>query len=152
VTLSPCMACGAPIDGTRCTDCSTEQRKSYTFKPKATSTERGYDTAWRNLSERARRMQPFCTDCGREDRLTADHSPEAWRRHEAGLPIRLKDIEVVCIECNIDREPVGFQPTLERGRQLLLVLDDQQSHGHVLASSCPTHDGRSNGQMLPPCS
>jgi len=103
VTLSPCMACGAPIDGTRCTDCSTEQRKSYTFKPKATSTERGYDTAWRNLSERARRMQPFCTDCGREDRLTADHSPEAWRRHEAGLPIRLKDIEVVCIECNIDR-------------------------------------------------
>lgn len=48
-------------------------------------------------------MQPFCSDCGTSDNLTADHTPEAWERHDQGLAIRLQDIDVVCMMCNIKR-------------------------------------------------
>lgn len=48
-------------------------------------------------------MQPWCLDCGATEDLQADHSPEAWSRWERGLPIRLKDIDVTCAECNRKR-------------------------------------------------
>lgn len=48
-------------------------------------------------------MQQFCLDCGATEDLQADHSPEAWKRWEQGLSIRLKDIDVVCGPCNRKR-------------------------------------------------
>lgn len=103
MVLRPCITCGQPGEQTRCTGCQTEQEKTYAKAPKSSATSRGYDNRWRTLSLRARRIQPWCSDCGSDQNLTADHSPEAWRRFEAGLPIRLQDIDVVCIACNIDR-------------------------------------------------
>lgn len=90
--LKPCLTCGLPSDQSRCPD----------HRPKETRDRRarGYTDAWQRLSRRARTMQPFCSDCGATDDLQADHSPEAWRRHEAGKPIRLQDIDVVCGPCN----------------------------------------------------
>lgn len=87
--------------------------------------ERGYDYRWEKLSKRARKLQPFCTDCGRTDDLTADHSTEAWRRREAGLPIRLKDIDVVCRQCNTDRGAArGSAATDEhRNRDALTIIE-----------------------------
>ena len=35
---------------------------------------------------------------------------------------------VSAVECDVDREPVGFQTAPQRGGQLLLVFDDEQSH------------------------
>ena len=64
--------------------------------------ERGYDEAWRRLSARARRMQPWCSDCGRTDDLTTDHLPSAWERKAQGKPIRLEDVDVLCRPCNAD--------------------------------------------------
>ena len=93
--LKPCLECGDLTDGVRCTE-----HQVTTIEIKATSTARGYGTSWRKLSERARRMQPWCSDCGTDEDLTTDHSPEAWRRHDAGLPIRLSDVAVVCRSCN----------------------------------------------------
>ena len=69
----------------------------------APTTARGYGSAWQRLSARARRLQPFCSDCGATDDLTADHSPEAWERVAAGLPVRLADVDVVCRGCNSRR-------------------------------------------------
>ena len=94
--LKACADCGEPTEAARCTDCRPRDTK-----PSATS--RGYDSAWAALSRRARRLQPFCTDCGTTENLTTDHSPEAWRRKEAGLPIRLEDVDVVCRSCNARR-------------------------------------------------
>ena len=37
------------------------------------------------------------------DDLTTDHSPTAWKRREAGLAIRLRDVSVVCRRCNSER-------------------------------------------------
>lgn len=93
--LKPCTICGAPSDASRC----PEHPKLH--KHPARSPEgRGYDWAWVQLSKRARRMQPWCTDCGAVDDLTADHSPRAWQRKAEGLPIRLRDVDVVCRSCN----------------------------------------------------
>jgi hypothetical protein len=85
VTLRPCLDCGVPSASTRCT------------------AHRGYDSTWERLSKKARKLQPFCTDCGSTENLQADHSLEAWERRAAGKPIRLRDIDVVCGPCNVDR-------------------------------------------------
>lgn len=103
IPLKPCLSCGTPCENGRCTDCATENRKQYGNKRTGTATQRGYDRRWRLLSEKARRIQPWCSDCGSDKNLTADHSEEAWRRYNDGLPIRLKDVSVVCLPCNIDR-------------------------------------------------
>lgn len=103
MTLAPCLSCGEPGTGSRCRECQNDTERTYDRKPKTAASSRGYDRRWRNLSERARQVQPYCTDCGTEDDLQADHSPEAWRRYDAGLPIRLQDVDVVCGRCNIER-------------------------------------------------
>lgn len=96
--MRPCMDCGEPSENARC-----EQHTVATGGQKTSADSRGYDHAWRKLSQRARRMQPFCTDCGTTDDLQADHSPEAWARKLAGKAIRLKDVDVVCGPCNRKR-------------------------------------------------
>lgn len=92
MTYRPCIVCGEPCEGSRCSEHQVRKHQ--------TKTELGYDWRWFKLSRRARRMQDFCTDCGSTENLGCDHSPEAWARHEAGLPIRLQDVEVVCNDCN----------------------------------------------------
>lgn len=91
--LKACSECGEPSDQARC-----QQHRPTDDKP--TAQARGYDNAWNKLSARARRLQPFCSDCGATTDLQTDHSPEAWRRKAAGKPIRLADVTVVCGPCN----------------------------------------------------
>jgi len=93
VTLRPCLACGQPSAGPRCPAHTTH-------RPKPSPRQRGYDAAWDRLSKKARRLQPWCTDCGATDGLELDHLPTAWERHDAGLPIRLTDVQVCCGPCN----------------------------------------------------
>lgn len=92
MTLRPCLECGTPSDGPRCTE--------HTVDTKAPAAQRGYDWQWTKLSRRARRLQPFCSDCGATDDLQADHSAQAWQRKAAGKAIRLQDIRVICGPCN----------------------------------------------------
>ena len=115
--LSPCLGCGEPTEGTRCGPCAYKREQD---AERPTREQRGYDRRWRRLSERARRLQRFCSDCGATDDLTTDHSPEAWRRRSRGLAIRLQDVDVVCVACNnrrgrarpspSDSDPRGITP------------------------------------------
>ena len=119
---SVCAECGAvyvrETSGARCDDCKpTRERTAQRIvseSRRGTRRSRGYGAAWDRLSARARRRQPFCSDCGREDDLTTDHSPEAWARHERGLPIRLEDVDVVCNRCNAERGPARGPDALDR--------------------------------------
>ncbi|UUO03631.1 hypothetical protein M4D79_12115 [Mycolicibacterium novocastrense] len=95
MTLRPCLDCGQPATGPRCPE--------HTIDTKPTAHQRGYDIAWQRLSKRARRLQPFCTDCGSTEDLQCDHLPSAWARKAAGKSIRLQDVEVVCRACNLAR-------------------------------------------------
>lgn len=96
MTLKPCLDCGELGTGPRC--------KDHTTTPTKTSRQaRGYDAAWLRLSRQARRLQPFCTDCGTSEDLTTDHSVEAWQRKASGRAITLDLVEVVCRSCNARR-------------------------------------------------
>lgn len=104
------MQCGEPTeraDLTRgyCGDCRPEELRERERRGHAGRTKKdlGYDAAWDRLSQQARKRQRFCSDCGTTDDLTADHSPEAWRRKAAGKPIRLIDVDVCCRSCNAKR-------------------------------------------------
>ncbi len=96
MTYKPCIVCGEPTARSRCPEHSKDTRNK---------TARGYGSHWDRLSRRARRLQPFCEDCGTTEALQCDHTPEAWRRHYAGKPIRLRDVSVVCGPCNRARGP-----------------------------------------------
>ncbi len=98
MTMRPCIDCGEPTEHARCEEHSLPRTAE-----KTSSHSRGYDNAWRKLSERARQLQPFCSDCGATEDLQADHTPEAWARKAAGKPIRLCDVDVVCGACNRKR-------------------------------------------------
>lgn len=104
---TPCTHCGTPVKATLCDECRrrTDRRRIKKRRDRPSRHARGYDSAWTRLSERARRMQPWCLDCGATEDLQADHSPTAWDRWEQGLPIRLKDIDVTCRDCNLKRGP-----------------------------------------------
>lgn len=129
MTLSPCLECGEPADTTRCSECASEHRRAQHDR-KSPPAARGYDAAWNRLSMRARRLQPFCSDCGATTDLQADHSPEAWERKAAGLPLRLRDIDVVC----------GYH-NRQRGAQ----RPNQTPPGGIPAGQSPeTHSQESN--------
>lgn len=104
---SVCPGCGAVFTrdtGTNtayCPDCRPKD-ESWRLRDKTTD-QRGYGYNWQQLSKRARRLQPFCTDCGATEDLTADHTEQAWQRYDAGKTVRLKDIDVVCRGCNSER-------------------------------------------------
>mgnify|MGYP000662118958 CR=1 FL=1 len=112
MTHKPCLDCGAPSASTRC------------------SAHRGYDAAWDRLSRRARKVQPWCSDCGSTEDLQADHSPEAWARHAAGKRIRLRDVDVVCGPCNRERGPARPEVLQHNGfRHTKSVVPQRRSVG-----------------------
>lgn len=93
MTLKPCLQCGQPSPGARCSPC------------------RGYDEQWNRLSRQARRLQSWCTDCGAVEDLQLDHLPSAWERKAKGLRIRLGiDAQVVCRTCNVARGQARPEP------------------------------------------
>lgn len=97
----PCLSCGELTTASRCDDCRpVADRLSARVLPRTSPRTRGYDTAWDNLSARARRLQPFCILCGDPTDLTTDHLPEAWERKARGQTIRLCDVRVLCRGCN----------------------------------------------------
>lgn len=99
MTLRPCIVCGLPTQTGRCAAHSVVAARTGKLSARA----RGYDAAWDRLSRRARRMQPFCEDCGATTNLQCDHTPQAWARRAAGQKIRLQDVAVRCGDCNIKR-------------------------------------------------
>lgn len=128
-----CMTCGQviPAGTTRCTNCDREHDRRRLRKrqpPKTTSTARGYDAAWKRLSARARKLQPFCSDCGSTHDLQADHTPEAWDRKERGLAVRLKDIDVVCAPCNRKRGAARGK-TAHKARRATQTTEPHQEVG-----------------------
>jgi 5-methylcytosine-specific restriction protein A len=106
--MRPCLDCGTPSSNTRCPD-------HLRHAPKPSAASRGYDNQWTRLSRRARRLQPWCTDCGSTENLQTDHLPSAWERKAAGKTIGLTDVDVVCGDCNRRRGAArGNAPSARR--------------------------------------
>jgi 5-methylcytosine-specific restriction endonuclease McrA len=114
MTLRPCLVCGLPSSGPRCSNHAAAIQR-------LTPTQLGYDSTWRTLSKRARALQPFCSVCGTGQDLTADHSEEAWLRRARGQVIRLADITVLCRACNTRKGTSRPRAGASRRRPTLVV-------------------------------
>lgn len=98
--LRPCLDCQTPARGPRCPDCRAVRARRVVSAKKPSASSRGYDSAWRRLSARAIRMQPWCSSCTATEDLTLDHSPEAWVARDAGRAITPDMVTVLCRSCN----------------------------------------------------
>lgn len=67
-----CLDCGTPCPSSRCEEHEAERLARLDLRRGGT-TQRGYDGRWKRLSEKARRLQPFCSDCGTTEKLTVHH-------------------------------------------------------------------------------
>lgn len=105
----PCLSCGDLSEQSRCAECSTQhdtarlRGREKSPEQKQRDRKKYGSPAWRNLSARARRLQPWCSDCGSRDDLTCEHTAQAWARIEQGKPLRLRDVDVLCRSCNAKR-------------------------------------------------
>jgi len=97
----PCLDCGEPSTESRCEE-HGPVHDATRARDRATPEERGYDAAWRRLSARARARQNFCTRCQSTDNLSTDHLPSAWWRKAKGLPLSLRDVQVLCATCQAE--------------------------------------------------
>ena len=87
----PCIDCGVVVRSNRCNEC---QQKIEARRPSRIA--RGYDKEWVRLSKWARSMQPWCSFCGSNKDLTADHiTPLA----SGGLSVP-SNVRVLCRSCN----------------------------------------------------
>ena len=108
----PCLDCGELSDQSRCQTCTRQNEnlnaraRGYKTQAQRARDAEVYGAQWRRLSERARKMQNHCDDCGvsgPDADLTVDHSPESHEARLAGKPITLSMISVVCRSCNARR-------------------------------------------------
>lgn len=141
----PCLDCGEPTKATRCEECSKQSENMRIRKhsaKKQTTAGRGYGGAWQRLSKRARELQKFCSDCGATTDLQGDHSPQAWKRYEKGLPLRLSDIDVVCGHCNRKRGAARGPQRRSKPSNILTGTGghgkaDRRPHGHTGPGGSP---------------
>jgi 5-methylcytosine-specific restriction protein A len=90
----PCLDCGAPATGPRC-PVHTRRRDAN----RGTTTQRGYGSSWQRVAKAAIARQPWCSDCGATEDLTADH---VVMRVEGGSGDPA-NVEVCCRPCNTRR-------------------------------------------------
>lgn len=92
--MRPCLDCGEPSESSRC-----EAHRPDHPRQRQSPDARGYDAAWRRLSKRARRLQPWCSDAhlgACRGPLTTDHLPAAHAAQASGRTVTLRMVEVVC--------------------------------------------------------
>lgn len=89
--MKPCLRCGEPSDTSRCPDCRPKDERP---RDRVTRANR---SAWKNLSKRLRKLQPWCTACGSPGDLTVDHIDPL---DAGGDPYDLDNLQVLCRSCN----------------------------------------------------
>lgn len=100
VSVKPCLDCGrATRNGSRCPACAAVHDAAKQAKRdelRGTRTERGYDNDWLRLSRAAIKQQPWCSECGSGEDLTADHVIPLG---QGGLSEK-SNVRVLCRRCN----------------------------------------------------
>lgn len=89
--VRPCSGCGILVRDSRCYACARLQALR---NPRRRHNKYNYE--WQKMSKLARQLQPWCTKCGTDRDLTADH---ILSLAEGGLNT-LDNISVLCRKCN----------------------------------------------------
>ncbi|WP_448470342.1 HNH endonuclease [Mycolicibacterium sp. XJ870] len=93
----PCLGCSRLIpSGSRCTDCRPKRPATPGRKGRTAT-----DWRWRKLSQRLRRLSPFCERCSRTTDLTVDHIIPPTERPD--LTYTELNLRVWCRSCNGSR-------------------------------------------------
>jgi 5-methylcytosine-specific restriction enzyme A len=90
---SPCLYCGVISRGSVCRQCKAAIESK---DIKRQERHRAYDYEWQKLSRLARKIQPWCSRCGTNKDLTADHILSL----ENGGSNILENIMILCRKCN----------------------------------------------------
>lgn len=95
--MKPCLVCGEPSQANRC----PEHPLRVTDRRPRDRVTRANRAAWKNLSRRLRKMQPWCSvpGCASTD-LTVDHIVPL---SEGGEPYDLDNLRVLCRSHNTQR-------------------------------------------------
>lgn len=126
MTLKPCIDCGEPSAGTRC-----DEHQPADTRVRRALGQAAYDPVWRALSQRARKAQPWCDDCGTALDLTTDHViPKTIAPELVHAP---ENLAVRCRPCNARRGAAGW--TVAEAQQVLTRL-------HATARRRPTRQAR----------
>lgn len=107
----PCLGCGCLIEtGSRCTDCKPTNLRYQRGKKGRTAS----DWRWRKLSQKLRRLSPFCEKCSATTDLTVDHVIPPDERPD--LIYEILNLRVWCRSCNGSR---GNRVTDQERQQVL---------------------------------
>ena len=90
---TPCLYCGVISRGSVCRQCKAAIESK---DIKRQERHRAYDYEWQKLSRLARKIQPWCSRCGTNKYLTADH---ILSLANGGSNI-LENIMILCRKCN----------------------------------------------------
>jgi len=94
---SPCLYCGVVSRGSTCRQC-TAVIQSRDINRQIRNKQ--YDYKWQKLSRYARTIQPYCSRCGSQRDLTADHILSL----ADGGQNTLDNIMVLCRSCNSSKK------------------------------------------------
>jgi 5-methylcytosine-specific restriction enzyme A len=90
---TPCLYCGVISRGSVCRQCKAAIESK---DIKRQERHRAYDYEWQKLSRLARKIQPWCSRCGTNKDLTADHILSL----ENGGSNIIENIMILCRKCN----------------------------------------------------
>ena len=89
--MKPCLGCGEPTDGYRCSDCQLPKQRQSGHSPH-------YDRRWQTLWRRLRRASPFCEQCHATTDLTTDHIIPV--SEDPTLRLEPLNYRILCNPCN----------------------------------------------------
>ena len=110
--LKLCLHCGRMYqpwsrhNRGRCPDCLRKYEREKRQR-RGSTTQRGYDSAWRELASRAIQLHPYCANCSATTDLTVDHiDPKSKGRKD----LTIRDVQVLCRSCNGSKGGRGSRP------------------------------------------
>ncbi|WP_082994382.1 HNH endonuclease signature motif containing protein [Mycobacterium paragordonae] len=128
----PCLGCGCLIaSGSRCQECRPKRRPASGRKGRTAT-----DWRWRNLSQRLRKLSPFCERCGSREDLTVDHVIPISDPVGAELVYDELNLRVLCRRCNAER---GYRCTQAERRQVLQAIRRRRPRSRLIS---PERDAR----------
>ncbi|WP_353961923.1 HNH endonuclease [Mycolicibacterium hippocampi] len=124
----PCLGCSTLIPkGSRCGDCQPKRPATPGRKGRTAT-----DWRWRKLSQKLRRLSPFCEKCLATTDLTVDHIIPLSERPD--LARDEPNCRVLCRLCNAAR---GERCTDQERQQVLATLGARQRRLHRSRSVPP---------------
>ncbi|WP_074334892.1 HNH endonuclease [Mycobacteroides abscessus] len=114
----PCIGCGQLIpSGSRCTACQRPRNNNYQRGKRGRTAS---DWRWRKLSQKLRRLSPFCERCSKTTDLTVDHVIPPTERPD--LTYDALNLRVLCRSCNGSR---GNRVTDQERQQVLDAIAER---------------------------